>query len=108
VKLAGDPNNPVRLMSDSATADDCGEVMKHDAGVLDLEPLPASKRRIAQLIAAFFVGLCLSAAHRAIASVPNSVGVIGTRNCARSLLIASSPERGSTLLGAGSKGAGQE
>jgi hypothetical protein len=100
-------------MSDSATADDCGEVMKHiarlsDAGVLDLEPLPASKRRIAQLIAAFFVGLCLSAAHRAIASVPNSVGVIGTRNCARSLLIASSPERGSTLLGAGSKGAGQE
>jgi hypothetical protein len=51
--LAGDPNNPVLMTSDSATADELrAEVMKHitrlsDAGVLDLEPLLASKRRMA-------------------------------------------------------------
>ena len=52
VKLAGDPNNPVRMLSEDATADELREeVNKHivrldDAGVLDLEAMLASKRRI--------------------------------------------------------------
>jgi hypothetical protein len=53
VKLAGDPNKPVRMIKDDATADELrAEVLKHisilaDAGVLDLEALLASKRRMA-------------------------------------------------------------
>jgi hypothetical protein len=52
MKLAGDPNNPVRMLSEDATADELREeVNKHivrldDAGVLDLEAMLASKRRI--------------------------------------------------------------
>ena len=51
VKLAGDPNNPVRF-KDDATADELrAEIMRHlavlvDGGILDLEALPAPKRRI--------------------------------------------------------------
>ena len=46
MKLAGDPNNPVRF-KENATADELrAEIMKHiallsDAGVIDLEALPA-------------------------------------------------------------------
>jgi hypothetical protein len=52
VKLAGDPNNPVRF-KDDATADELlAEMMRRiaemrDAGVIDLTALPPPKRRIA-------------------------------------------------------------
>jgi hypothetical protein len=52
VKLAGDPNNPLRL-KDDATADELREEIMHrlgvlvDGGVLDLGELLAPKRRIA-------------------------------------------------------------
>jgi hypothetical protein len=52
VKLAGEPNNPVRF-KDDATADELREeIMWHlgvlvDGGILDLEALLAPKRRIA-------------------------------------------------------------
>ena len=52
VKLAGDPNNPLRL-KDDATADELREeIMRRlgvlvDGGVLDLGELLAPKRRIA-------------------------------------------------------------
>jgi hypothetical protein len=52
MKLAGDPNNPVRFKHD-ATADELREeVMKRltvlvDGGVIDLEALLASKHRMA-------------------------------------------------------------
>jgi hypothetical protein len=51
VKLAGDPNNPVRF-KDDATADELREeVMRRlallsEAGVIDLQALPAPKRKI--------------------------------------------------------------
>jgi hypothetical protein len=53
VKLAGEPNNPLRIRDD-ATADELrAEVMRHiarltDAGIIDLEALPAPKGGIAQ------------------------------------------------------------
>ena len=53
VKLAGDPNNPVRVIPDDLSSDELrAEVNKHivrldEAGVLDLEALLASKRRMA-------------------------------------------------------------
>jgi hypothetical protein len=53
VKLAGEPNNPVRMISDDLSVDELrAEVNKHivrldDAGVLGLEALLASKRRMA-------------------------------------------------------------
>jgi hypothetical protein len=52
VRLAGDPNNPLRF-KDDATADELREEIMHhlgmlaDGGVLDLEALCAPKRRIA-------------------------------------------------------------
>jgi hypothetical protein len=52
MKLAGDPNNPVRI-KDDATADEIRtELMKHlgiliDGGLIDLEALPAPNRGIA-------------------------------------------------------------
>jgi hypothetical protein len=52
VKLAGDPNNPVRF-KDNATADELRtELMKRQeiltsAGLIDLEALPAPTRKIA-------------------------------------------------------------
>ena len=51
VKLAGEPNNPLRIRDD-ATADELrAEVMRHiarltDAGIIDLEALPAPKRPV--------------------------------------------------------------
>ena len=52
MKLAGDPNNPVRI-KDYATADELrAEIMEklailREAGVIDLEALPPPKRGIA-------------------------------------------------------------
>jgi hypothetical protein len=52
MKLAGDPNNPVRF-KENATADELrAEIMKHiamlaDAGVIDLKALPAPDGEIA-------------------------------------------------------------
>ena len=52
VKPAGESNNPLRIWDD-ATADELrAEVMRHisrlsDAGVIDLEALPAPKRKMA-------------------------------------------------------------
>jgi hypothetical protein len=52
MKLAGDPNNPARF-KDDATADQLrAELMRHlarltDAGIIDLEALPAPKGGIA-------------------------------------------------------------
>jgi hypothetical protein len=52
VKLAGDPNNPARF-NDNATADELrAELMKRleiltSAGLIDLQALPAPKRKIA-------------------------------------------------------------
>jgi hypothetical protein len=49
MKLAGDPNNPVRI-KDDATADELrAEIMEklaiiRDAGIIDLEALPPPKR----------------------------------------------------------------
>jgi len=51
MKLAGDPNNPVRF-KDDATADELlADIMRRigelaEAGVIDLAALPSSKRRI--------------------------------------------------------------
>jgi hypothetical protein len=53
MKLAGDPNNPWRI-KDDATADELrAELMRHlarltDAGIIDLQALPAPKGGIAQ------------------------------------------------------------
>jgi len=53
VKLAGDPNNPVRMIPDDLSSDELrAEVNKHivrlhEAGVLDIEALLASKNRMA-------------------------------------------------------------
>ena len=55
MKLAGDPKSPARF-KDDATADELrAEVMRHialltDAGIIDLEALPAPKGGIAQPI----------------------------------------------------------
>jgi hypothetical protein len=52
MKLAGDPNSPTRF-KDDATADELrAELMKrivtlHDAGLIDLQALPAPKRKMA-------------------------------------------------------------
>ena len=52
MKVAGDPNNPVRF-KDDATADELrAELMKRleiltSAGLIDLEALPAPKREMA-------------------------------------------------------------
>ena len=52
VKLAGEPNNPMRVW-DNATADELrAEIMHHlgvliEGGLIDLEALPAPKRGIA-------------------------------------------------------------
>jgi hypothetical protein len=57
MKLAGEPNSPVRMIKDDATADELrAEIYKHlsvltDAGVLDLEPLLKTKRRNGELTA---------------------------------------------------------
>ena len=51
MKLAGDPNNPLRIRDD-ATADELrAEIIKHlgvliEGGIIDLEELSALKRRI--------------------------------------------------------------
>jgi hypothetical protein len=51
MKLIGDPNSPARF-KDDATADELlAEVMRHiarltDAGIIDLEALPAPKRPV--------------------------------------------------------------
>jgi hypothetical protein len=52
VKLAGDPNNPVRFKDDATTDELRKEIMRRlgvlqDAGVIDLTALPAPKRGIA-------------------------------------------------------------
>jgi hypothetical protein len=52
VKLAGDPNSPARFQDDAATEELREEVMKRlsilaEAGVIDLQALPAPKRGIA-------------------------------------------------------------
>jgi hypothetical protein len=52
VKLAGDPNNPVRFKDDATTEELRQEIMRrlailNEAGVLDLTALPAPKRRAA-------------------------------------------------------------
>jgi hypothetical protein len=52
VKLAGDPNNPVRLKDDATTEELRAEIMRRlgvlqDAGVLDLQALAVPKGRTA-------------------------------------------------------------
>jgi len=52
VKLAGDPNNPVRLKDDATTEELRAEIMRRlgvlqEAGVLDLTALPTPKRGVA-------------------------------------------------------------
>jgi hypothetical protein len=52
VKVAGDPNNPVRFMDDATVDELREEIMRHlgiliEGGVIDLEALPAPKRRMA-------------------------------------------------------------
>jgi hypothetical protein len=52
MKLAGDPDNPLRIRDDASADEPRVEIMKHlsiltENGVLDLEALPAPKRRIA-------------------------------------------------------------
>jgi hypothetical protein len=49
MKLAGDPNNPVRFKDDATANELREEIMHHlgvlvDGGVIDLEALSASKR----------------------------------------------------------------
>jgi hypothetical protein len=51
VKLAGDPNNPVRIKDDATTEELREEVMRRlallsEAGVIDLKALPAPKHKI--------------------------------------------------------------
>jgi hypothetical protein len=51
MKLAGDPNNPVRFKDDAIAEDLRAEMMRRiaalaEAGVIDLTGLPAPKRRI--------------------------------------------------------------
>jgi hypothetical protein len=52
VKVAGDPNSPVRFKDDASTDEIRAELMKRiailqDAGLIDLQALPAPKRKIA-------------------------------------------------------------
>ena len=52
MKLAGDPNNPVRIKDDATLEELRAETMKHlhiliDGGLIDLEALPAPNRGIA-------------------------------------------------------------
>jgi hypothetical protein len=52
VKLAGDPNNPARFKDDATAEELRAEIMSRlseltEAGVIDLEALPAPKPRIA-------------------------------------------------------------
>jgi hypothetical protein len=52
MKLAGDPNNPVRIRDDASLAELRAEMMKHlniliDGGLIDLEALRAPNRGIA-------------------------------------------------------------
>ena len=49
VKLADDPNNPMRVRDNASAADLHAEIMRHlgvlvESGVIDLEALPAPKR----------------------------------------------------------------
>ena len=52
MKLAGDPNNPVRIKDDATAEELRAEIMQRlsilsEAGVIDLEALPPPKRGIA-------------------------------------------------------------
>ena len=52
MKLAGDPNNPVRIRDDATMEELRAEMMKHlniliDGGLIDLEALPVPNRGIA-------------------------------------------------------------
>jgi hypothetical protein len=52
MKLAGDPNNPVRIRDDASIEELWAEMLKHlniliDGGLIDLEALPAPNRGIA-------------------------------------------------------------
>jgi hypothetical protein len=52
VKLAGEPNNPMRVWDNVSAAELHAEIMRHlgilvEGGVIDLEALPVPKRRIA-------------------------------------------------------------
>jgi hypothetical protein len=52
MKLAGDPNNPVRIKDDATLEELRAEMMKHlhiliDGGLIDLEALPAPNRGLA-------------------------------------------------------------
>ena len=54
VKLAGDPNNPVRFKDDASADEIRAEIMKRlavltSAGLIDLEALPAPKRKNSEL-----------------------------------------------------------
>jgi hypothetical protein len=51
MKLAGDPNNPLRIRDDATAAELRAEIIKHlgvliEGGIIDLEELSALKRRI--------------------------------------------------------------
>jgi hypothetical protein len=53
MKLAGDPNNPVRIRDDATLEELRAEMMKHlgiliDGGLIDLEALPALKPGISE------------------------------------------------------------
>jgi hypothetical protein len=55
MKLAGDPNKPVRIKDDAALEELRAKMMKHlgiliEGGLIDLEALPAEKRRTANTI----------------------------------------------------------
>ena len=52
MKLAGDPNNPMRIKDDATVEEIRAELMKHmgiliDGGLIDLDALPAPNRGIA-------------------------------------------------------------
>jgi hypothetical protein len=52
MKLAGDPNNPVRIRDDASADEIRAELMKHlviliDGGLIDLKALPVPNRGIA-------------------------------------------------------------
>jgi len=52
MKLAGDPNNPVRIRDDASIEELRAEMMKHlgiliEGGLIDLEALPAPNRGVA-------------------------------------------------------------
>jgi hypothetical protein len=49
MKLAGDPNNPVRIKDDATVEELRAEIMKHliEGGIIDLQALSAPKRGIA-------------------------------------------------------------